>query len=420
MKPTIFLVFCTAFFYNQLLAQPIGTLIEAAKNEFSKDFYQQDFSKLAEQLDAANRSTPNNPEINYFLGYALDRINSGDIRTLFLKTRTGCELASLCLEKVNRLTPLYTGTKLSLDPYSKLTTIWGSLALAYAYREAPDSARWAFQQGKARGGFLDPQLELAANMLNSCKKNALLFSSGEAFTYPLLYLQTVEQVRKDVQIIDIGMLNTLWYPELLDATATNPIVADSLNISMLTDLVEWQPGTMTADVKSAECGEINTFLWKMDPKLDSAMMVRSEYALLQIIILNQFINDIYFTAGFPSDDLLQLDDRLENGVLLSRLNPCKSVSIRSATDYVTPYRFEKIKTGATAIRNSPDLAFLLQFYVLGYANAAQECISKGDLPRSKALLNDLEQRFPLASLSNLNSGMTDYLQKLKDLIKKVE
>lgn len=420
MKPVIAFSFLATFFFANLAAQRTDELLSAAKLEFSKDFYQQDFSKVIDQLTQANRRTPNNPEINYFLANALDRVNYGDVRTLFLKTRSGAEQASSYLEKVNQLTPLYTGSKLNLDPYSKLTSIWGALALAYAYREAPDSARWAFQQGKMRGGFLDPQLEMAANLLNSCKVNAILFSSGENLTYPMLYLQTVDNLRRDVQVIDISLLNTLWYPELLDSTAVNPIISDSLGLSLIPDLVEWQPGMMSTNIKKGDCGEKGVFSWKIDPKPEGSLLVRSEYVLLQTILQNQFTCDIYFTAGFPSDDLLQLDAYLDNGILVSRLNPCKPAQTRPSTDYLSRYVFDKTKAAATVIRNSPDLGLLLQLYAFGYVNAAQECLTIGDVERAKALLSDLEQRFPLVALPEMSTGMNDYLQKLKALIKKVE
>ncbi len=153
---------------------------------------------------------PTDAELRYFLGYSLDRTNSNDGKSMCAINKELTLKASEQFEKVNMLQPKYLGEKIVLDPYSKLSAIWGSLGMAYLNRAQADSATWAFKQGKSRGGFIEPVLKLNRDMLQQCEKNAFIITSGDNITIPCWYLQTIEQYRTDVTVIDVSLLNTSW------------------------------------------------------------------------------------------------------------------------------------------------------------------------------------------------------------------
>jgi Protein O-mannosyl-transferase TMEM260-like len=179
------------------------------------------------------------------------------------------------------------------------------------------------------------------NILQSCEKDAILFTNGDNDTFPLWYLQDVEGVRRDVRVVNLSLVNTSWYikqmkdkPYFADAQAV-PISFTDARINNIQP-VQWTPRTMELAVPkdvAQKFGVTDTAVLnqgKISWYMQNTMQVGSTKAIriqdimvLDIIRTTQWKRPIYFAVTCSPDSRIGLDEYLWFHGLAFRFEPRK-------------------------------------------------------------------------------------------------
>lgn len=387
--------------------------MDSGKAEYTRQLPlpESDFTKAVALFKEALEQEPASAEAHYFYGYALDKLNSSSGDRINQVRRSLTIHSSEQFEWIIRHEPAYTGELLVLDPYSKLSAIWGSQALAYLSQNKIDSALWALKEGKRRGGFLAPTLDYNRQILNRCTKNALLITSGDDITFPILYLQQLENFRPDVRAVDANLLHTTWYTRHLKTTGLVPLYY-SLEAIDTVDYSEWLPTL----VKRADPADTTrTFAWTVKPTYLQNYFLKGDKFLLDIVKQTLFQADIYFSEPQPdSTQNLWLGDHLFDLGLLSKLvvDPAGFDPIRLQQEIVRGLAIHPAH--ATALHHSKSASDQLNGYRRAFLHLVYQ-LTDQDTAAAKKLLKEMEEKFP-ETLLPFAPGLKESYKSVKEYL----
>ena len=385
----------------QVLLDSAKTLFKGERNLSQDELNKFDYHQIVSLLKTVIEEQPDNAEARYFLGYAYSRINSRDGSGLTDMNLETVYKSSDQFEKVIKLKPKYTGDLIVLDPYSKLTGEWGSMAMSYWFNNKPDSAIWAFNEGESRGGFGNFILEFNKSVLDACSKNAILISSGDNLSFPLWYLQIAENYRPDVSVVDISLLNTNWYPKFLSQSKS---VAFDLPDEVLDTLkyISWEETTILID----------NFAWSVYPSYEYAYLLRGDRVFLSLLKENKFKREVYFTIGFIEDNRLSLKDYLNSLMVVDQL------VIKDQADQ-TFKEHQKSATRALQLSkylnlNSPDEIGLFDNVRYNVFGLIYDCLENNENKKAKKLMKLMdkyanEEKYPFKQ--ETGRQYADYLRQ---------
>jgi len=387
--------------YSTMLLDSAKTLFNNVKNLEREEFDNFNYYEVVDLLEQVIQQDPENAEARYFLGYTYSRINSRDGRSMINMNLELLKKSSEQLEKVIKLTPKYSDEIIVLDPYSKLTSEWGAMAMSYLYHNKVDSAIWAFKEGKTRGGFSKYILEINKKVLNTCSQNSILISSGDNYSFPLWYLQTAENYRTDVTVIDISLLNTIWYPAYLSKSKLISFdILDEMRDTI--EYMEWKDSTI----------KIDNFSWTVKPSYYDQYLLRGDLLFLSLLSKNKFHRELSFTRGFADENKLSLNNFITASVFTDKLSVFDKTNI-SFEEY------KKQMTSALSLTNllnknsQDDLKFLDNFRYDIFIHV-NDYLSNNEKKKAKELMKLLTKFANEKSYPYQDEKGNEYIDYLKE------
>jgi hypothetical protein len=294
---------------------------------------------------------------------------------------------------------------------------------------------------------------MAYNYLNSCAPNAILFTYADNDTYPLWYIQEVENVRPDVRIVNLSLLGTDWYirgmkhkmneseplpitmpDDKFKAGVRDVVYLSDKNLPGSTELkdvfdfitsddkatmVEYGNGdvgnylptkkfkiTVNADdvVKTGTvpATQKDQIAPEMDWTFNGKYVTKDILAMMDILAHNNWQRPIYFATTVPDENLIGLGKYLYSEGFANRLMPLKVDTAANPADLIntpvmyhnmmTQYKWGNMKTASYLDHESNTMFYPLISRL--YSSLADNLLKEGKPDLAKNALKKYDEVMP--------------------------
>ncbi|WP_428230149.1 glycosyltransferase family 117 protein [Flavobacterium sp.] len=296
---------------------------------------------------------------------------------------------------------------------------------------------------------------MAKAYLNSCDKNAILFTIGDNDTFPLWYAQEIEGIRTDVKIVNTSLFMTDWYIDQMKAKAyeSDPLpisfthdqyVGDNLdyvahipkietrwNIIDFIDFIKNPKSTVglqngqtihfypTNKIRVNVDKDIiiknkvvnpkynDSIVPYMDIDIKGSALYKNRLMMLDILANNNWKRPIYFSGGaFDDEDYLWLKDYLQLDGMVYKLVPIKNKpskdggpmdmgQIDADKMYDIVMKWDWGNSDSDKIYHDPETRRNSITYRTNLSRLMDQLIAEGKIDKAKNIINLAMTKMPL-------------------------
>ncbi len=239
--------------------------------------------------------------------------------------------------------------------------------------------------------------DYAYNIMATCDENAILFTNGDNDTYPLWFLQGVEGVRNDIQIVNLSLIKTSWYIKQLKRYGIEVGLEDD-EIEGLLGAYPWDydRGIEVAGLK-LEAGDLPIMEYPTGRGRETVSVLEPHTLMIwRIVKYNWEKRPIYFAVTVPDINMAGLKPYLSMEGMAYKLVKSRGYEQfeeeKIKRNLLEVYRYTGVAD--STVHKDPVARRLLGNYLILFDGLVRAYIRQGMHREAYEVLMEVEKRVP--------------------------